>query len=304
VTLAVAPASSSDELTIRPLGGRLGAVIDDVDLAAPQDDATIAAIRLALARHRVIFFQGQDLAPEDQLAFAGRFGPVTLAHPNAGGSEHDARLLELTSTRINHWHSDVSFIDHPPLASLLVHVHTPEFGGDTAWADTAAAYSTLPEPLRDLADHLDVIHSNLFDYANQAPTDDERRQHRAVFESLPFETAHPLVRLVEETGERALYLGGFATRIEGLTPHQSRVLIDLYQSHIEHVNHTIRWHWSPGDVAFWDNRSTQHTMVDDLPSYEGRHVRRVTIAGGRAVGPDGRTSRNRGGDASSYTPVD
>ncbi len=181
---------------------------------------------------------------------------------------------------------------------------TPEVGADTAWTNTVAAYESLPEPLQRLADSIDVIHSNQFDYARLSHNSSEEQERlREFFAERPFETAHPAVRVVEETGERSLYLGGFATRIDGFSPRQSSALLDLLQDHITHIDNTVRWHWAPGDVAFWDNRTTQHTAVDDLPSYDGRILRRVTIAGGRAIAPDGRASRAIKGDAAFYTPV-
>ncbi len=290
-------------LTVRPVTGRIGAVVEGVDLASPLPDEVIADIRRALVRHRVIFFRDQHLSSEAQVAFAERFGPLTLAHPNVQGTgEADARVLPLGG-KANHWHSDVSFVDHPPFASVLAQVSTPDVGADTAWADAVTAYETLPEPLQRLADSIDVLHSNTFDYARLTLDPKEREQLAKTFASSPFETAHPAVRLIAETNERALFLGGFATRIVGFSPRQSQALLDLLQDHIVHVDHTVRWRWAPGDVAFWDNRSAQHTLVDDLPDYEGRRLRRVTIAGGRAVAPDGRTSRAITGDAAYYTPL-
>ncbi|MCU1345099.1 MAG: taurine dioxygenase [Acidimicrobiia bacterium] len=291
-------------LDIRPVAGNIGAIIEGLDLSRDLVPETVLAIRAALTAHRVIFFRNQSLTIEQQVEFAARFGPLTKAHPNVPTREgHDPRVLELESSKANHWHTDVSFVDHPPRASVLAHVRTPEFGADTAWANTVVAYETLPPALQQLADSIDVIHSNDFDYGNLEKTPEERERMAALFASSKFRTAHPAVRIVEETGERSLYLGGFATKIDGFSPVQSRTILDLLQNHIQRIDNTVRWRWQAGDVAFWDNRTTQHTMVDDIDDYTGRHLRRVTIAGDRPIGPDGRTSRNLEGDASFYTPV-
>jgi alpha-ketoglutarate-dependent taurine dioxygenase len=296
--------SAPTQLDVRPVTGKIGAVIEGIDLSATLADDTIVAIRAALTRHRVVFFRNQDITIDQQVNFAARFGPLTKAHPNVPTREgRDERVLELESSKANHWHTDVSFVDHPPLASVLAHVKSPPFGGDTAWTNTVAAYETLPPALRQLADSIDVIHSNDFDYGNLEKTPEELERMAQLFASAKFSTAHPAVRIVEETGERSLFLGGFATKVDGFSPVQSRAILDLLQNHIQRIDNTVRWSWQAGDVAFWDNRTTQHTMVDDLPDYEGRHLRRVTIAGDRPVAPDGRTSRNLGGDASAYTPI-
>lgn len=296
--------SASDEpLVVEPVAGRLGATIHGIDLAADVSDQHVAEVRAALVRHRVVFFQGQSLTPEAQVAFASRLGPLTLSHPNQL-HRNSGHILDLADTRANHWHTDVSFVDRPPFASLLAHVSTPPYGGDTAWASAVAAYEQLPTALQRLADEVNVIHSNQFDYGRLAGDEESQKLLAEVFASNQFETSHPAVRVIPETGERALFLGGFATKIEGFTPSQSRAILDVLQAQIQNIANTVRWRWSPGDVVLWDNRSAQHTAVDDLVDYTGRTLRRVTIAGDLPIGVDGRSSRVIRGDSSTYTPAD
>lgn len=168
----------------------------------------------------------------------------------------------------------------------------PPYGGDTLWANTATAYSNLPEPLRVLADGLRAVHSNEYDYAALRPDalPEALAQYREVFTSTKFLTEHPVVRVHPETGERTLLLGNFVQRIQGLTGRDSRALLDLFQAHIESPENTVRRQWQPGDVAIWDNRATQHYGVDDSDDHE-RTLRRVTVDGDVPVGPDGVPSR-------------
>ena len=285
------------------LTGTVGAVVEGIDLAGELSEDDAAAIRGLLVRYGVLFFRAQHLTPDTQIAFPSRLGPLTKGHPNTSPSPgFDERILNLQAVKANHWHSDVSFVDRPPQASVLSAVTVPEVGGDTAFASAVAAYRSLPEPLQRLADSLDVVHSNTFDYGTLARTAEDRARLDEAFKNHKFETLHPLVQVIPETGERALFLGGFASRVDGLDGTQSRAVLDLFQSHITRIEHTVRWHWSAGDVAIWDNRVVQHTLVDDLPTYEGRHHHRVTVAGRRAVGIDGRESVTLVGDSTDYAP--
>jgi len=301
VATEVAGADVSDRITVEPVAGRIGAIVQGLNLAAPVSDVQASFVKDALTHHGVLFFRNQHLTPETQVAFARRLGPLTLSHPNSL-DVNSTHVLELINARANHWHSDVSFIDRPPYASLLAHVSTPPFGGDTAWASGRAAYAQLPAALQKLADTIDVIHSNQFDYGRLAGDEAQQKQLAEHFANNRFETAHPAVRIIPETGEKALFLGGFTTKVAGFTPNQSRAILDLLQAQITHVNNTVRWRWAPGDVALWDNRIVQHTAVDDLDDYQGRTLRRVTVAGPVPTGSDGRRSRVVRGDSSTYTP--
>lgn len=193
--------------------------------------------------------------------------------------------------RANQWHTDVTFVPAYPAFSILRAVVIPPYGGNTLWSNTAAAYAELPEQLRTLADSLRAVHSNDYDYVALRPNalPEALEKYREVFTSTKFLTEHPVVRVHPETGERVLLLGNFVQRISGLTGRDSRALVDLFQSHIERPENTVRWDWQVGDVAIWDNRATQHYGVDDSDTHE-RKLRRVTIDGDVPVGVDGRSS--------------
>lgn len=286
--------------TVHKVGGRLGAEIRGVQLSGDLPDGVVAEIRAALLEHKVVFLRDQQLDDASQLAFAALLGDVTRAHPTVPG-EGDVLPIE---GQANNWHTDVTFVDAPPFASVLRAVQLPPYGGNTIWADTAAAYDSLPAPLQQLADTLWATHTNVYDYAAVRPdADDEQlRQYREVFAAVPYETDHPVVQVHPETGQKALLLGGFAQQILGLSKPDSRRLLELFASHVERLENTVRWHWRAGDVIIWDNRATQHYAVAD---YDGlpRKVRRVTVAGSVPVSTDGRRSVARVGDSSGFTPT-
>ncbi|MCP8632627.1 TauD/TfdA family dioxygenase [Pseudomonas mosselii] len=292
---ALATAPQTLELDIHPVAGRIGAEIRGIKLSADLDPATIDAIQAALVRHKVIFFRAQEhLDDVGQEAFAQLLGEP-IAHPTVPVVDGTSYLLQLDGAegqRANSWHTDVTFVDAYPKASILRSVVAPAAGGDTVWANTAAAYQELPEPLRELADKLWAVHSNEYDYASVKPDVDPAKleRYRKVFTSTVYETEHPVVRVHPISGERALQLGHFVKRIKGYPLADSQHLFALLQGHVTRLENTVRWRWQAGDVAIWDNRATQHYAVDDYGT-QPRIVRRVTLAGEVPVGVDGQLSR-------------
>jgi alpha-ketoglutarate-dependent sulfate ester dioxygenase len=298
--------STRTRIGIRRLAGHIGAEITGADAGTELGDETIAQVRQALLDHKVVFLRDQSLDYARQVAFAERLGPLTLGHPTLASPPDQPFLEEIDSrkgTRANHWHTDVTFVDRPPAFTLLHAVVIPPVGGDTLWANTVAAYESLPLELRDLADRLRIVHTNAYDYAATAEReerDDAARQaQREEFVSTVYETEHPAVRVHPETGERSLILGGFARTVVGFSPQASRDLIRVLQDYVTRPEHTVRWQWRVGDLAIWDNRATQHYAIFD---YGGEHRRgeRVTVAGPAPVGIDGRSSVALKGEATTY----
>jgi taurine dioxygenase len=291
-------------LNIHPIAGRIGAEISGIDLSASLSDEVIAAIRQALVQYKVIFFRQQTLDANGQIAFARRFGELTTAHPTLPPLIENPEVLDLdygrTATRSNEWHTDVTFVDRPPLGSILRAVEIPPVGGDTLWANSVTAYQDLPTHLQTLADQLWAIHSNAFDYAEAAIVlNQATKEYHKLFTSTVYETLHPVVRVHPESGERGLFIGGFVRQIRGLSTSESTALIQLLQSYVTRPENTVRWRWQVGDIAFWDNRATQHYAIYD---YDGqlRRVQRVTIAGDKPVSVDGEVSQAIKGDSSNY----
>jgi len=283
---------STSTLTVTQLGSRIGARIDGVQLAGDLDAGTVDQIRAALLRHKVIFFPGQHhLDDAEQQAFAARLG-TPIAHPAV---QHDSApiITPINSDygKANRWHTDVTFVANYPAASILRAVTLPSYGGSTLWASTAAAYRQLPEPLKHLTENLWALHSNRFDYvAACPPPTDKQRAHRIGFEKADFRTVHPVVRVHPETGERTLVAGDFVRSFVGMDNYESQVLLELLQRRITMPENTIRWNWTAGDVAIWDNRATQHRAVDDYDD-QYRLMHRVTVLGDVPIDVHGRHSR-------------
>jgi alpha-ketoglutarate-dependent taurine dioxygenase len=274
------------------LGSRIGARIEGVQLSGDLDAGTVADIRQALLRHKVIFFRDQQhLDDAGQHAFTARIG-TPIAHPSVQ-QENMPIITPIDSEygKANRWHTDVTFVANYPAASVLRAVTLPSYGGSTLWASTAAAYEALPESLKHLAENLWALHSNRFDYvaAHEAQTDDQK-SHRARFEKIDFRTEHPVVRVHPETGERTLVAGDFVRGFVGLDSYESQILLELLQRRITVPENTVRWNWAPGDVAIWDNRATQHRAVDDYDD-QYRLMHRVTVQGDVPVDVHGQRSR-------------
>ncbi|WP_327582935.1 TauD/TfdA family dioxygenase [Nonomuraea sp. NBC_00507] len=293
-------------LSIAPVAGRIGAQITGVRLGGDLTADLVAEIRQALLRHKVIFFRDQDhLDERSQVAFASLLGEPTAAHPTVPALDGNTHILDLdyrNGHKVDRWHTDVTFVDRPPLASVLRAVTVPDSGGDTLWTNTVTAYEHLPTELRALLDRLRAVHTNAYDYARLAGADDRSREYAKVFASTVFETEHPVVRVHPETGERSILLGDFAKHLVGLSKSTSAALIRLIQEHVTEVENTVRWRWAPGDVAIWDNRATQHRVVHDFGD-RPRRLHRVTIAGDVPVGVDARPSLALAGDAAAYSPI-
>lgn len=300
------------DLRVVKLSENIGARVDGVRLDE-LDAQTAAAINATLAQHKVLFFRGQHyLDDESQFAFAESLGIPTTPHPTLKfAGSRVMRLESFEGGGANQWHTDVTFVDRVPKASILRAVELPSYGGTTTWASTVAAYQQLPQPLQQLADNLWAMHNNEFDYAQVDPAKlaalranpDVVSNYANEFHSTHFETHHPVVRVHPETGERSLLLGNFVKRILGVSGSESRALFRMFEDRITLLENTIRWNWELGDVAMWDNRATQHYAVSDYGK-QPRRMHRITLAGDIPVSVHGERSQVVCGDASEYSVID
>jgi len=286
--------ATHQNIEIVPVAGRIGAEIRGVRLSADLAPEVVERIRSAWLQHKVVFFRGQhhlDDAQQERLTALFGAGPVT--HPTVPVVAGTSFVHELDSKhggRANSWHTDVTFVDAYPRASILRALVLPPAGGDTTWANTAAAYQDLTPELRALADQLWALHSNDYDYqANRETSPADRERYHEVFTSTTYETEHPVVHVHPETGERNLLLGHFVKKILGVSAADSVRLFQLLQDHVTRLENTVRWQWQVGDVAVWDNRATQHYAINDYGD-QHRVVRRVTVNGTAPVAIDGRRS--------------
>jgi taurine dioxygenase len=275
-------------IEVHPIAGSLGAEIGGVDLAGPLSDECFAEIRQAFLAHAVVFFRGQSLAEERQIAFARRFGEPEV-HPIVLGSDAHPELVRVlkpageSASFGTGWHSDNSFFAKPSLGSLLYGVVIPPFGGDTIFASTERAYDALSEDLRRLLGGLRAVHSasRAYDPANVG--EHKYRGEAPISyrwsDSIREEVVHSVVRTHPETGRKSLYVNPmFTLRIEGMPRAESDALLRLLFDHCSKPDWTCRFRWTPGAVALWDNRCTWHYALDDYREFE-RLMHRVTIAG-------------------------
>lgn len=301
------------DLDVTPVTGTIGAIVNGVQLSGDLPAATVQAIQAALVRHKVLFFRDQQhLTDQEHEDFAALLGDP-VAHPTVPVAEGSRYLLELDSKEgyaASSWHTDVTFVDAYPKASILRALTIPEAGGDTQWANGETAYEGLPEVLRQLVNNLWATHTNLYDYASilQSAPDGESaakriKEHRNVFASTVYETEHPVVRVHPVSGQRSLLLGHFVKQFVGLNAADSARLFQTLQDHITKPENVVRWRWREGDVAIWDNQSTQHRATADF-GLQRRTLRRATISGEVPVAIDGRRSRTvRKEKAVQYEPA-
>jgi taurine dioxygenase len=272
---------SGGGINVEPIAGALGAEIHGVDLAGELDDAIVAELRRAFLEHLVIFFRDQRLEPRAQLALAARFGEP-MEYPQLRGLP-DCPLItpvvKLAHERVNFggvWHSDTTYLERPPMASMLYAVEVPPHGGDTLFANQYLAYETLSEGLRATLDRLVGVNTSTKAEVSRTRED---RLHDAGQELKALIGRHPAVRTHPETGRKALFVNSaHTTHFEGWTEDESRGLLHhLFRVQVR-PELTCRFRWERGSVAVWDNRCAQHNPVNDYHGFR-RVMHRVTLAG-------------------------
>jgi taurine dioxygenase len=267
-----------------PLSPTLGARIEGLDLSVPLSNETIANIRVALLEHEVLFFEDQILTPKQQRDFAARFGRLHL-HPIRPSVPGVPEVLVLDAEHagesdVGTWRSDVSFIETPPMASVLYAKQIPASGGDTIWSSMRAAYDGLSKPFREFLLTLDAEHdfAQSFSFDRMAAFRGSSEKYTLTRREYP-PVAHPVVRTHPETGNDGLFVNpAFTTRILDVSPSEGRKLLELLYEHIEKPEYVIRWKWKPNSLALWDNRATQHHTLNDYQP-NARVMHRATILG-------------------------
>ncbi len=251
---------------IERLAGSLGAEIHGVDLAAPSAD-DIERIKALLVEHQVLFFPDQSLTPDQHVALGPHFGRME-GHPHLGNADGHPELFELRASGggiADEWHTDLTFRPEPAVMSILHMVQCPPAGGDTMWTSLTAAYDALSAPMKDLCDGLTALHDAL-------PHNRPDQMH-----------IHPVVRVHPVSGKKALYVNShFTRRIVEMSAGESEALLSYLTRFVAEPQFTVRYRWRKGTIAMWDNRATQHCVLND---FEGeRIIQRVTIMGDEVVG--------------------
>jgi len=270
-------------VTVTPMSPACGAEISGVDLREPLAAAERAAIGQALLDHLVLFFRGQDITPEQQIAFARQFGEISIPPISPKyGTDPELIVLDQVSPKgegADNWHSDNTFMAEPPLGSILKAVELPELGGDTCFASAYAAYEALSSALRALVDGLTAVHDLTKPLQKAIAAGHTTANLEELQQQWP-PVEHPVARTHPVTGRKALYVNGNSTtRLVGLSERENDLLLPFLCDHIRSPEFQCRLRWDTGTIAFWDNRSAQHYAV---PDYDERRVmHRVTLVGDR-----------------------
>jgi taurine dioxygenase len=256
---------------IKRLAPALGAEVRGVDLAQA-GDAEVEALKALLCKHMVLFFPGQTVSVDEHVALGRRFGPLE-GHPNLKNpyTPH-TELFELAATHggvADEWHTDITFRDEPALMSILHMVRCPETGGDTMWSNLCQAYEELSAPMKEMLEGMTALHDAL---PHNHP------EQMAV---------HPVIRRHPVTGAKALYVNEhFTRRLVEMNAEESEALLRFLTGWVQKPRFTVRYRWAEGTLAMWDNRCTQHFVLND---FEGeRVIQRVTIMGDRPEGAEPR----------------
>jgi taurine dioxygenase len=268
---------------IKRAAGALGAYVEGVQIAQVAASADLLAhIRELAVTHEVLFFRDQDVSPAVFQSFAQTFGEVLphQAYATVPDAPH-VQVLESTPqapSKIELWHSDMTFSATPPSFTILHGKIIPAFGGDTLWASATAAYEALSAPMQKFVQQLTAVHDFRHGFAESlAEPGGPERLADAIAANPP--VTHPVVRTHPETGKKSLYVNRlFTTHINELGKLESADLLAFLYRHIVRDEFTVRLNWQPNTVAIWDNRSTQHKPVNDFfPQHRCLH--RVTIKG-------------------------
>lgn len=266
---------SQQTLQVAPLTHAIGAEVSGLDLSRPLEGHVAKELVDLFHQYQVLFFRDLDIDDRTHRDFAGVFGelhhfaflpPISEDLPEVHVLDVDGAKPKTSNADI--WHSDATFLPAPPLGSMLRAVILPDVGGDTLWASMYAAYEGLSSKVQGLIDDMTAIHdsSNSISHASKAANADYKP------------VSHPVVRTHPVTGRKALFVNKtFTTRLEGVTERENEVLLPMLTDHVRSPDFQVRFHWTPGAVALWDNRCTQHYAVAD---YSGRRrMHRVVIEG-------------------------
>ena len=273
---------SYETIQVTPLTSNIGAEVDGVNLGQLSDQI-FSEVHAALLEHQVLFFRGQRITPEDQIALAQRFGemevhevfPSLPGYPEVSVLEHDEQRPPFSDV----WHSDVTYRDKPSMASILYSRTIPPVGGDTLWLSAYAAYEALSEPMKGFLSGLTAVHDFVHAYGNYFLQQENGREvyRKAQDERPPVE--HPIIVTHPLTGKNLLYVNPtFTSHIVDLSPIEGKAILEMLFEHLRKPDFQVRFKWQENDLAIWDNRATQHYATGDYyPHF--RQMHRITVGG-------------------------
>ena len=279
--MKISPHKNYSHIDVKPVSGALGAEIKGVDISIPLDAEVVSEIRNALLKHLVIFFQNQVISPQQQLNFAEQFG-IPMEYPQLKGLPDYplvTEVIKLEHETLNFggvWHSDTTYLQQPPMASLLYAIEIPPYGGDTMFSNQYMAYETLSEGLKKTLSELVGVNTSSKPEVSMTRED---RMHEAGLELNILNAFHPAVRTHPETRGKSLFVNkAHTTHFKDWTESESKSLLEFLFQHQVRTEFTCRFRWEKNSLAFWDNRCVQHYPVNDYQGFR-RIMHRVTIAG-------------------------
>ncbi len=281
------------------LGLTLGTVLHNVNLRKPASPEMVTFIRDTLLERKVLFFRDQHLSEDQHVSFGRAFGDLdAFPFGKAGDNPFILEIMhgEQSPGAENVWHTDVTWMEKPSLGSIAQCVQVPPYGGDTLFSDSYACYQGLPSPMQEKLQHLHGINDYQVFLSGRGEGELPGDIVEGLKEEIPFGVSHPLLRTHPETGRTTLFIhGGFLRHDslydvrtqETLPAHESKEIVAFLQQQHGRPEYTCRFHWTPGSIAFWDNRAVQHYAANDYYPHE-RLLRRVTVSGDRPYyKPDG-----------------
>lgn len=271
--------------TVRRIAGALGAEILGIDLRSALTPESGRVLRSLWLRHKVLFFRDQCLDSAQYMAFARSIG-TPIEYPFVKGLADHPQIIEvkkLEHETVNFggiWHSDTTYLEHPPMASMLLAHEVPPYGGDTLFADMQAAYEALSPGLRAVLDGLRAVSSSAKADVSKTREDRIRSDGREDARQI-YAAEHPVIRTHPETGRRSLFVNiAHTERFVGWTVEESAPLLSMLYAHLTRPEFTCRFNWAVGSLALWDNRCTQHNPVNDYHGHR-RLMHRITLEGDR-----------------------
>jgi taurine dioxygenase len=278
---------SNSDINIVPSGGGVGAFIEGIDLGQDLSGNIVGTLRSALGEHGVLFFRDQDISPEDHIAFAEKFAPININRffAHVDGHPKIAQVLKEPNQKKNiggGWHTDHTYDINPAMGSILVARETPPHGGDTMYASTCRAYETLSDGFKAMLTGLKGVHSSRHVFGPQGrymQKGEDTAGRLGNNEAATQDAVHPLIIRHPISGRQSIYVNpGFTVGIDGWTDAEAEPFLKILYDHIAKPEHTYRFQWAPGSIAFWDNRASWHYAVND---YHGarRLMHRITVEG-------------------------
>ena len=272
------------QIEVVPVSGGVGVEVHNVDIKSGIDAGTFDELRAAFVEHGLIFLRDQDITPDEHIAFAERWGEINVNRffPRLDGYDQIATVTKEPDQTTNiggGWHTDHSYDHVPAMGSILIARETPPVGGDTLFACMYTAYDTLSDGLKQTLEDMKAVHSSRHIFGEQSSYRDTMKDRFSNPEDATQDAVHPVVITHPESGRKALYVNpGFTLHFDGWTAAESKPLLDYLYAHAVQLEHTTRFQWAPGSIAFWDNRCTWHYALND---YHGtrREMHRITIEG-------------------------